>query len=181
MLRKTITFPNLDGEMLTEDFYFNLTGAEIAEMELSQEGGFSEFLKSIVETGDAKIIIETFKNIIKQSYGVRSEDGRRFIKTPELWDEFLQTEAYSVLFLELVTDADASAAFIRGIVPKNLEEQIQFNVAAAATARAKPQDHLVKRGANIHEVRPINDVELPGLTEEEQLQARLDEIRAAQD
>jgi hypothetical protein len=169
MLRKTITYEDLDGNPLTEDFYFNLTAAEIAEMELGKAGGFSEYLQKIVAAQDAVSIIATFKEIIARSYGVRSDDNKRFIKSETLWNDFMQSDAYSVLFLELVTDADASAAFIRAIVPKELEGKIQFKPSAAA--RPAPQDHLTK-------APKIVDVPLPGMTEEEELQARLDEIRA---
>lgn len=125
MLKKTITYDDLDGNQITEDFYFNLTKAEIAEMELSQDGGLSEHLQKIVETADGGEIIRTFKQIVLSAYGQRSEDGKRFIKSPELSQEFAQTEAYSELFMELVTNADASSAFIRGIVPSSLSEKIE--------------------------------------------------------
>jgi len=125
MLKKTITFNDLDGNPITDDFYFNLSKAEIAEMELSQSGGLGETLQRIVKDEDGRAIIEMFKMILTTAYGQRSEDRRRFIKTPEVAQEFMQTEAYSELFMELVTDADASAAFIRGIIPADLQDKIE--------------------------------------------------------
>lgn len=122
MLKKTITFKDLDDNLVTEDFYFNLSKAEVAEMELSREGGLSGFLEKIVEAGNGGEIITTFKSIIRSAVGKRSEDGRRFIKNDEVRDDFFQSDAYSELFMELCTDANAGAAFVRGIVPSDMAE-----------------------------------------------------------
>lgn len=124
MLKKTITFPDLDGNDVTEDFYFNLNKAELAELELSHKSGLADHLRKIVDANDGGAIMDKFKEIITMSVGRRSEDGRRFIKNEEITNEFLQTNAYSELFIELVTDADAAAAFIRGIVPTDLKEAV---------------------------------------------------------
>lgn len=124
MLKKTITYKDLDDNPITEDFYFNLSDAEIAEMQFAAKGGLSESLKAIVSTGDASKIIDTFKWILSKAYGKRSDDNKRFIKSPELWEEFTQTDAFSVLFLELVTDAEKSAEFIRGVVSKEIADKI---------------------------------------------------------
>ena len=117
MLKRTITYPDYNGGSRTEDFYFNLTQAEITEMELSVDGGLIEMITRIVAAQDGKQIIATFKDIILRAYGEKSPDGKRFIKNQELRDAFSQTEAYSQLFMELATDADAAAAFVNGIVP----------------------------------------------------------------
>ena len=117
MLKKTITFVDYDGNERTEDFYFNLTKAEVAEMEMSAEGGLAKMLEKIVVERDSKRIIETFKDLILRSYGEKSPDGRRFIKSQELRDSFEQTEAYSELFMELAMNAEAAAAFVNGIIP----------------------------------------------------------------
>lgn len=124
MLKKTITYKNYDGETVSEDFYFNLSKAEIAEMELSHKGGFGAYLQQIVESEDGGQIIAAFKKIITDAVGRRSEDGRRFIKSEEISQEFLQTEAYSQLFMDLVTDAGAASKFIRGIVPEDMAESV---------------------------------------------------------
>lgn len=117
MLKKTITFDDYNGKTVTEDFYFNLTKAELVELQMSEKDGFSEALELIVKSEDGKMIIEHFKKIILLSYGEKSDDGRRFKKTDELREEFAQTEAYSSLFIELATDANAATEFINGIVP----------------------------------------------------------------
>jgi hypothetical protein len=118
MLKKTIKYTDFDNNERTEDFYFNLTKAEVTEMELSTEGGLVRMLEKIVQEKDAKRIIENFKDLVLRSYGEKSPDGRRFIKTQELRDAFAQTEAYSQLFMELATNAQASAEFVNGIVPQ---------------------------------------------------------------
>jgi len=120
MLKKTISYVDYDGNQRTEDFYFNLSKAEIAEMEMTTSGGLDKVISQIIAEQDGKRIIELFKDLILRSYGKKSPDGKRFIKNQELRDEFSQTEAYSDLFMELATDADAAAAFVNGIVPNNM-------------------------------------------------------------
>lgn len=117
MLKKTITYTDYNGVERTEDNYFNLTKAEIMEMEMSTTGGLTEMIQRIVAAKDAPAIIKVFKDLILKAYGVKSPDGKRFIKSKEISDAFSQTEAYSQLFMELATDADAAAEFVNGIVP----------------------------------------------------------------
>ena len=117
MLKKTITYTDYNGVERKEDFYFNLTKAEIMEMEMSTSGGLTEMINRIVAAHDAPAIIKIFKELVLKAYGVKSPDGKRFIKSDELATEFAQTEAYSQLFMELATDADAASAFVNGIVP----------------------------------------------------------------
>ena len=117
MLKKTFTYVDFNGVERTEDHYFNLSKAELMEMELSTTGGLAEMINKIVAAQDAPAIVKIFKDLVLKAYGQKSADGRRFIKSKELSDEFSQTEAYSQLFMELATDAEAAAAFVNGIVP----------------------------------------------------------------
>ena len=121
MLKKTVTYVDYNGIERTEDFYFNLSKAEITEMELSVEGGLSKMLEDVVNSKDNKQILAVFKEIILKAYGEKSVDGRRFVKSKELSEEFAQTEAYSELFIELALDEKAAADFINGIMPANLQ------------------------------------------------------------
>lgn len=121
MLKKTITYTDYNDNERTEDFYFNLSKAELTEMELSTAGGLAEMIQRIVSTQDAPKIVKVFKDLVLAAYGEKSADGKRFIKTEELREAFSQTEAYSELFMELAIDADAAAAFVNGIVPKDLD------------------------------------------------------------
>jgi hypothetical protein len=118
MLKKTITYTDFNGVERTEDFYFNLTKAEIAEMELEIPGGMTAMIDRITKSQDTPSLIKLFKDLILRSYGKKSDDGRRFIKNRDVVDEFKDSEAYSELFMELATNADAASAFVNGIVPK---------------------------------------------------------------
>ena len=130
MLKKTITYNDYNGNERTEDFYFNLTKAEIMEMELGTTGGLAEMLTRIVAAQDAPAIIKMFKDIVLKAYGEKSPDGKRFIKSEELSTAFSQTEAYSQLCMELATDADEAAKFINGIVPPIPKQDNQPSIQA---------------------------------------------------
>ena len=124
MLKKTITYKDFDDTERTEDFYFNLTKAEVLEMEMGTTGGLAKMLEKIVREQDNKRIVETFKEIVLKAYGEKSPDGKRFIKSPALSEEFAQTGAYSDLFMELATNAEAASAFINGIIPHQLGDHL---------------------------------------------------------
>lgn len=124
MLKKTLSYTNLDGEKITEDFYFNMTKAELIKLNLKEGEGFQEYLNRIIESGDGAAIIENFEKIVRLSYGVRTADGK-FKKDPDDFDAFMATEAYSDFFLELVTDAKASSEFIKAVMPDNLVEEVE--------------------------------------------------------
>lgn len=123
MIKETITYDDYNGNERTEDFYFNLTKAEVMEMEMSTSGGLAEMIQRVVAAQDQPSIIKIFKDLILKAYGVKSPDGKRFIKSEELSIEFSQTEAYSQLFMKLATDADAASNFVNGIVPANMAKQ----------------------------------------------------------
>ena len=122
MLKKHIAYTDYNGVNREEDFYFNLTKAEIMEMELSTTGGLTERINKIIAAQDTSTIIKMFKDLVLRAYGVKSDDGRRFIKSEELKNDFAQTEAYSILFMELATDSDKAAEFVNGIVPSDMAE-----------------------------------------------------------
>lgn len=124
MLKKTVTYTDYNGVERTEDLYFNLTTAEIMEMEMSISGGLTEMIKRVVAAQDAPSIIKVFKDLVLRSYGEKSADGKRFIKSEELSTAFSQTEAYSMVFMELATDPDAAAKFIQGIIPADAGKQL---------------------------------------------------------
>ena len=117
MLKKTINYTDYNGMERKEDFYFNLNKAEVAEMELSTEGGLAEMIQKIVSSKDTPSIVKIFKDLILKAYGEKTPDGKRFVKSKELSDAFAQTEAYSELFMELATDAETASAFVNGIMP----------------------------------------------------------------
>lgn len=128
MLKKTIEYIDYNGVARKEDYYFNLSKAEIMEMEMGTAGGLAEMITKIVAAKDAPAILKIFKELILKSYGEKSPDGKRFIKSPELSEAFAQTEAYTELFMELSTNAEAGAAFVNGIVPADMSGKATNNV-----------------------------------------------------
>lgn len=125
MLKKNIKYTDYNGVEREEDFYFNLSKAELMEMEMGTAGGLAEMIQKIVKSQDTASIIKVFKDIILKAYGEKSEDGKMFVKVSETGTKlsvgFSQTEAFSQLFMELATDADAAAKFIKGIIPGDIE------------------------------------------------------------
>lgn len=117
----TRTYVDFDGVTRTEDFYFNLTLAEISEMQLTTEGGLDTYINRIVDAKDNKSIILLFKDLVLKSYGKKSDDGRRFIKNDEVREEFSQTQVYSDIFMELATNEEAATKFINGITPQDAQ------------------------------------------------------------
>lgn len=118
MLKKTITYTDYDGLERTEEFRFNLTKAELVDMELTTAGTFSETMKRIIAEKDIIRIAKLFKELLLKSYGVKSDDGKRFIKSQELSDAFSQTEAYSDLYIELLSNPEEAAKFFAEVAPK---------------------------------------------------------------
>ncbi len=125
MLKKTITYTDYNGTERTENFYFNLTQAEIVEMDFSISGGLGEYINRIVEAQDTPSLVRIFKELILKSYGEKSPDGKRFIKSEELSKAFSETEAYVVLFMELANDSKAAAEFVNGITPDVPKEALE--------------------------------------------------------
>ena len=121
MLKKTITYNDYNGVERKEDFYFNLSKAEILQLELSIPGGFAGMIEKIIASKDIPSIIKIFKELIMKAYGEKSADGKRFVKSEDLSTAFSQTEAYSNLFMELATDDNSASAFINGLVPTDMK------------------------------------------------------------
>lgn len=120
MLKETVTYCDYNGVERTEDFYFNISEAELAEMELSTSGGMANYLEKIIASKDQSSLVKVFKEILLKSYGEKSEDGKRFIKSEELSTSFSQTEAYSTLFMKLTFDDVAAAKFVNSILPNKI-------------------------------------------------------------
>lgn len=137
MLKKTITFENWNGESCEQTFFFNLTRTELAQLEYSHGGGLTEWIKKAVETRDGKVILATFEEIIKATYGEKSLDGMSFIKNDEIFSKFKGSPAYDILYMELVTDGEKAAQFILDCMPKDLR-------AEAAKQMKDPQNNITK-------------------------------------
>ncbi|MET0786961.1 MAG: hypothetical protein ABWY25_09660 [Paenisporosarcina sp.] len=125
MLKRDITYEDFDGETVTESFYFNLTRFEIIDLQVGYEKGLEAALQKIIKSEDHKGVVDMFKHIILAAYGIKSDDGKRFIKNDQVREEFFQTAAYDALFMEILSDEDAAATFIRGIIPKGFEKELE--------------------------------------------------------
>lgn len=122
MIKKSITYVDFNGTERTEDFYFNLTQAELIKLEVSAEGGFFEAAKGIIDSKETTKILAIFERLLSAAYGVKSDDGRDFVKSDDLWKRFETSEAYSVLFIGLLTDANEGAKLFNGLVPAGMAE-----------------------------------------------------------
>lgn len=181
MIRKSITYTNFENEQVTEEFFFNLTKAELVEMEINHDGTFQEYLEKISASTDIKEIYGVFKEIVLSTYGEKSEDGKRFVKSKEISAAFAQTEAYSELLFELM-EAGKAAEFINALMPKDLAEKLKNDPRAASAAAMqgfnKPKVKDIQQVPDLPaaepvlEQAPLTDAELRELTRE-QLEARL--------
>ena len=151
MIKKSITYTDIDDRTVTEDFYFNLTKAEMLELEVSVAGGWRESMQFLVDSKDSKAILGVIKQLILKAYGQRGSESRHFIKRPEDADAFSHTEAFSNMFMEFFEKSDVAAQFFEALMPKDL-------VAEAKAERLKPQDYQQKAEPAF---RPVKDVELP--------------------
>lgn len=125
MLKKTITYIDYDDNERTEDFYFNLSKAELLEMEWSVEGNFTTVIKKIIAEKKLPELIKLFKDVILKSYGEKSPDGKRFVKSDDLSTAFSQTEAFSNLYLELATNDESASNFVNGVIPYDIATSIK--------------------------------------------------------
>lgn len=138
MLKRDITYTDWDGNEQTETFHFHLSKAELIEMEMSHQGGMEQYLQRIIRDKKGAEIMAAFKLILLSSVGKKSDDGRRFLKTEEIQQDFASSPAYDVIFSELCTKADAAAQFINGVIPVQINPN-QLNLQA---------DQLVGAGGN---------------------------------
>lgn len=124
MVSITETYTDYNGTVRTETFNFNLNKAEVMELEMGVSGGLAEMIKNIVDAKNGPEIIKTFKKIVLMAYGVKSPDGREFIKDDKLTAKFVGTEAYANIFMRLATDTKAATEFVNGIIPKNMNTEV---------------------------------------------------------
>lgn len=134
MLKRTMTYTDYDGNERTEDFYFDLSKAEILEMELGISGGMQNFLQKIIDAKDVPELASIFKKIVLKAYGKKSDDGKLFVKKQEYIDEFVSCPAYSDLYMELCTDSGKAADFMNAIIP-NFEDGKKETPATIAAVK----------------------------------------------
>lgn len=124
MIKKTIASVDFNGVERKEDYYFNLTKTEISKAQMSVDGGLTTKLQRIVDAQNAPEIMKVFEEFIDMSYGIKSDDGKRFIKSPEILAEFKSTAAYDELFMELISSTKNAIEFIKGILPSDMSQKI---------------------------------------------------------
>lgn len=144
MIKKTIKYTDFNEKVREEDFYFNLTKAELVELQITAPGGdLSAHIQALMDASERKELMAAFKEIVTMSFGVRSEDGRYFEKSPKQLLRFQSSAAYSELFIELISDPDALSAFVRGLVPEGLKGALEEDpVSTAETARERSEAQL---------------------------------------
>ena len=124
MIKKTVTYTDYNGEQRTETFYFHYTEAEILDMEMSEEGSFADRIQRIIDAKDKTALMKLIKKFVIDAYGVKSEDGKRFMKNDELKTAFLECPAYSDIFMEMVTNDEIAAEFVNGVIPSTMKERV---------------------------------------------------------
>lgn len=137
MLKKTVTYKDLNGKERTETFYFHYFESEIMDMEMSEEGGLAERIQRIIDAKDQPSLLKVIKKFVIDAYGVKSDDGRRFDKSQEVKDAFLQCPAYSKIYMELLTDDKLAADFVNQVVPEDMKETLAEIAAKAKKNNAE--------------------------------------------
>ena len=146
MLKKTITYEDYNGEKVTEDFYFNLSKAELLEMNFQASGGLENYARSIMNTRDTATMIKIYKDLLLKSYGIKTPDGKHFMKTEQARIEFECSPAYSILYTELLTDDKAASDFFNGIIPKDLADDPQLQKMFREAENAKQLSEITSLG-----------------------------------
>ena len=133
MIKKTVTYKDYNGIERTETFYFHYTPAELLDMEMSTEGGFAERVQRIIDAKDQTSLLKVIKKFVLDAYGVKSDDGRRFIKSADVKEAFVECPAYSEIYMELLSDDAVAAEFINGIIPDDMRDRISAMVSKNTT------------------------------------------------
>lgn len=129
MIKKTVTYKDLNGKERTETFYFHYFESEIMDMEMSEEGGLAERIQRIIDAKDQASLLKVIKKFVIDAYGVKSDDGRRFNKSPEVKAAFVECPAYSKIYMELLTNDELAAEFVNKVVPEDMAAQLAEIVA----------------------------------------------------
>lgn len=123
MLKETITYTDFNGVERTEDFYFHISKQEAIELELSYPGGFANKIRRIIALQDTVELSKIFKDLILRAYGEKSDDGKRFVKSQELTTAFTQTDAFSIFYINLISNEDKAVEFVNNVLPSDIKQQ----------------------------------------------------------
>lgn len=155
MIKKTITYTDYADNEVTEDFYFNLSRGELIEMQMRADGDLENYIQRIIKARNNKELVDLFTGILEKSYGVRTPDGRQFVKDETYWKQFHASEAYSELLIELISVSGAADGFINGLMPKKLMAE-----TADATKQAeKKEDEPVNESRNVFDEKSPEESE----------------------
>lgn len=143
MLKKTITYTDYDGMERTEDFWFNLSKTELTKLDAELPGGVLGVLRKIIDKKDRKALVDFIETLILRSYGEKTLDGKRFVKTPEMAEEFMQTPAYDELFMSILSDTDSQTNFINGVIPQSMVKEIE------QTDKKQVENALAEQGLHV--------------------------------
>lgn len=143
MLKKTITYTDYDGMERTEDFWFNLSKTELTKLDAELPGGVLGVLRKIIDKKDRKALVDFIETLILRSYGEKTLDGKRFVKTPEMAEEFMQTPAYDELFMSILSDTDSQTSFINGVIPQSMVKEIE------QTDKKQVENALAEQGLHV--------------------------------
>ena len=143
MLKKTITYTDYDGMERTEDFWFNLSKTELTKLDAELPGGVLGVLRKIIDKKDRKALVDFIETLILRAYGEKTLDGKRFVKTPEMAEEFMQTPAYDELFMSILSDTDSQTSFINGVIPQSMAKEIE------QTDKKQVENALAEQGLHV--------------------------------
>lgn len=143
MLKKTITYADYDGMERTEDFWFNLSKTELTKLDAELPGGVLGVLRKIIDKKDRKALVDFIETLILRSYGEKTLDGKRFVKTPDMAEEFMQTPAYDELFMSILSDTDSQTSFINGVIPQSMAKEIE------QTDKKQVENALAEQGLHV--------------------------------
>ena len=143
MLKKTITYTDYDGMERTEDFWFNLSKTELTKLDAELPGGVLGVLRKIIDKQDRKALVDFIETLILRSYGEKTLDGKRFVKTPDMAEEFMQTPAYDELFMSILSDTDSQTSFINGVIPQSMAKEIE------QTDKKQVENALAEQGLHV--------------------------------
>lgn len=143
MLKKTITYTDYDGMERTEDFWFNLSKTELTKLDAELPGGVLGVLRKIIDKKDRKALVDFIETLILRSYGEKTLDGKRFVKTPDMAEEFMQTPAYDELFMSILSDTDSQTSFINGVIPQSMAKEIE------QTDKKQVENALAEHGLHV--------------------------------
>jgi hypothetical protein len=166
MIKKDITFDNLDGESITRSFWFNLNKAELAKLQLEHEGGYEGYVQEALKAEDTKKIIALFDELLSKAYGIRDQDGVTFRKNPEYWAAFMESDAYSELFVDLLTHPKETGIFFAGIVPRDFQKDVSVAMAKSM-AKVETVENIfdaAKEDTGDETGEPTHELPQPALT-----------------